>query len=138
MFLREVDHLRPVFLGMKELPLIVLKIPPAGKWSVNRNCFPALVPNAALAQHFVILCFLSGRGFGVIKAVLHRNARKRNLLVAVHSLWHFNTAALVDRRNDIGAMVILIADLSFGLESLGPMDHHRISRAARVGISLEH
>ena len=99
---------------------------------------PALVPDAPGAQHLVVLGLLGGGGVGGVEAVAHRHPGQRGLPVAVDDLGHLHAAAVEDRRDDVGAVVVLAADLAPGLDAGRPVDHQRVAHAALVAVALEH
>ena len=99
---------------------------------------PAAVPERARAEHLVVLGRAVGGRVGVVEAVAHRLAGQRRLLVAADRVGHLDAAAVEDRRDDVGAVVVLVAHLAARLHPGRPVDHQRVADAALVGVALEH
>ena len=85
----QIVRLGPVFRGVIELPGIVVK---SGRYLANedpwrlmpRHGSPALVVDAAVAEHLKILCLMLLGRFRVIERVSHADAFDRMLLHTVH------------------------------------------------------
>ncbi len=104
---------------------------------MQRDSLPAVCPDSTVAEHLVVLALLAiGRG-SIIERVHHRDAVHRLLLDTVIYVRNLNTGCLHDRRRDIGNMVILIADFTFGLDAVGPVDDEMILLPAAVFTLLE-
>jgi hypothetical protein len=134
----EVVGLRAVCVGVEELPAILIEVSLAEERTVLGHCLPALVPDPARAEHLVVLDLLAGRRIRGVEAVAHRHARQRRLLDVAQDLRDRHAAAVEDRRDDVGAVVVLVAHLAPGLDPLRPVDDQRIAHAALVGVALEH
>ena len=139
MLLGEVVRLGAVLVGVEQLPAVLVELAQADRdRPVLGDRLPALVPDAARAQHLVVLGLLPRRRVGRVERVAHRHARQRRLLVAVDDVGHLDPAAVEDRRDDVGAVVVLRADLTARLHPRGPVDHERVADAALVRVALEH
>ena len=74
-----------------------------------------------------------------VEGVAHRHARERILLDAAVDLRHLQPADVEDGRDDVGAVVVLVAHFAAGLDALRPRDHQRVAGASRIlGVALEH
>src|SRR5271169_2680860 len=105
----------------------------ARKWSMNRDCLPAVFPHSACAEHGVVLALLFRFSiWGRIETVSHRDAGKRKLLDSIELLWHLHTANVEDGRHEVCRVVILVAHFPFGFDAFRPVDDHRVAGAARV------
>jgi hypothetical protein len=104
-----------VDVGVEQLPVVLVEVAEADRdRAVLGDRLPALVPDAPGAEHLVVLGLLGGGRVGRVEAVAHRHARERHLVVAVDDLRHLHAAAVEDRRDDVGAVVVLVADLAPG------------------------
>ena len=122
-----------------QLPHVLVEMALARDRRVQGDGLPAVLPDAARAEHRVVLPLLLRRRRRRVEAVAHRHARQRILLDAAVDLRHLQPADVEDRRDDVGAVVVLVAHLAAGLDALRPGDHQRIARAAGVfRVALEH
>ena len=103
---------------------------------MNRVRLPALVPDAARAQHDVVLRVLLRGRLGIVKAVLEALPFQRPLGVALDFRRQFDAQAVVDRGHDVAAVRVLVAHLTLGLDALGPVHHHRVADAAVPRVAL--
>src|SRR3954463_9758427 len=110
----------------------------AGGRSVLGYGLPAILPDAAGTEHGVVLDPLLCRSVGGIEAVAHRHAGQRHLIDTIERPGKFETAAIQNRGNDVGGVVVLVAYLASGLHAPRPGDDQRITGATRVGVALEH
>src|SRR5262245_42089683 len=98
---------------------------------MNRSGFPSVFPKSAGTQHRVVLAFLLCRGIRLsIKAVAHRNARKRPLFYTPECLRKFKPDAIKDGRDDVRRMMILMTYLTLCLDALRPRNDQRVTGAA--------
>lgn len=111
MLVGDVVGLGAVLVGVEELPVVVLEAPGSRDRAVLGDGLPALVPDAPVTHHLVVLGLLAG-GSVPLERVGHRDARQRRLLVTVDHLRHLHTAGLQDGRVDVGGVVVLAADLA--------------------------
>src|SRR6202008_796280 len=74
MLLGEVARLLGVLVGVEELPAVVLEVADPGERAVLGDRLPALVPDAARAEHLVVLRLLVRRRARVVERVAHRDA----------------------------------------------------------------
>src|SRR5215472_12150717 len=92
--------------------------------SENSCSEPAVFPNAARAEHLVILAvLLRGIVRFCVERIAHRYTAQRVLLDAVVHLWHLQSGNLENRWDDVHRMVILIAELAARFDPLGPRNH---------------
>src|SRR5262245_13207623 len=102
MFLREIIRFGTILVYVKELPRVVSKVARTGERSMDSNCFPAVFPQSASAEHRVVLSLLLRWCISrSVEAVTHRHAGKRPLLDTAKCLRHFQTANIQNSRNDI-------------------------------------
>ena len=135
----EVARLRAILIDVEELPWVLVKVALTADRGVQGRGLPAVLPQAAGAQHRVVLPLLLGRRIGLVEAVAHRHSVERVLLNAAIDLRHLQTGDVQDGRDDVGGVMVLVAHLALGLDALGPVDHQRIAGAAGVlGVALEH
>ena len=108
-----------------------------GHRTVHRDGLPALVPDAAAAEHLVVLGLLlrSGPRRRTCSPSRRRRAASARPRVVVG---HLDTARLEDRRHDVGRVVVLRAHLALGREPRRPVDDERVADAALVRVALEH
>ena len=97
-----------------------------------RHRGPALVVDAAVAEHLEVLRLVPLGRLGVVEGVEHADAFDRVLLDAVHRDRLGQAGRLEDRRRDVDHVVELRADLALGLDALGPVDDGAVARAAPV------
>jgi hypothetical protein len=90
------------------------------------------VVDAAVADHLEILRLVTFRGFRVVERVDHADAVQRLLHDAVDERGCGQLGDLEDRWCNIDDVVKLRADLSFGLDPVGPVDDRAVARAAEV------
>ena len=93
---------------------------------------PALVVDAAVAEHLEVLRLPAVGGLGVVGRVQHRDAVHGPLLDAVHRLGLRQLRGFQHGGGHVDHVVELAADLALGLDALGPMEHHAVARAAEV------
>ncbi|MNV27386.1 hypothetical protein D3C71_1185350 [compost metagenome] len=136
----QVGRFGAVLVDVVQLPLVLVEVSLAGQWRVQGGGLPAVLPDAARAEHGVVLALLLGGGVRRgLEGVLHRYAGQRVLLHATIDLGHLYPAGVQDGRYDVHAVVILVTHLALGLESLGPVNHHRATGAAGIfGVAFEH
>ena len=113
----EVVRLGAIHIGVEQLPAVVVELAPVDHGAVFGRHLPALVPQAAGAEHLVVLRFLAGGCIGVVEAVAHRHTGQRRLLNTVHHVGHRQSAAFENGRHDVGAVVVLVAYFAAGLEN---------------------
>ena len=97
-----------------------------------RHRGPALVVDAAVAEHLEVLGLVPLRRLGVVERVEHADALDRVLLHAVHRDRLGQSRRLEDGRRDVDDVVELRADLALGLDALRPVDDRAVARAAPV------
>ena len=100
---------------------------------------PALVPNATGAQHDIELGLAMARGAGVIKCLPECHALDGRLGVAVDDLWRGDAQAVIERRDDVDGVDILVTDLATRPDALGPRDDEGVRDATFIrGPTLPH
>src|SRR5262249_29679843 len=118
-FVSQVDRLRAVLIDVVKFPFILVEIALAGERSVYCRCFPTFLPDAAGAEHGVVLALLLRLAVGR-ERVLHRHTRQWYLFHPAESFGRFDADAVEDRRHDVHSVVILVAYLAPGLDTLRP------------------
>ncbi len=115
----EVVRLGAVLLGVEELPDVVVEVAETRCRAVHGHRLPAVLPDAARAEHRVVLALLRRRRIALVERVLHRHARERHLLVPVQRVREVEADALEDRRDDVDRVVVLVAHLALGADPAG-------------------
>src|SRR5215472_121527 len=93
---------------------------------------PALVIDAAIAEHLEVLRFSPFRGVRIVQAVKHTHALHRHLRDSIDGVWFGQLSRFENGRRDIDHMMELMAHLALGLDALGPMNHCTITSSAPV------
>ena len=81
-----------------------------------RDGRPALVVDAAIAEHLEVLCLARLGSVGVVERVGHADAVQRHLLDAVHERRLGEAGYVEDGRRDVDDVMELAADLAARLE----------------------
>ena len=134
LLLREVVRLRPVVRAV-ELPDVLVERRPLGRYprrAVAGDRGPALVVDAAVAEHLEVLRLAALRRVGVVERVGHRDAVQRHLLDAVDEGRLRQPGGVEHGRGDVDHVVELGADLALGLDASRPVDDRAVARAAPV------
>src|SRR4051795_6161069 len=122
----EVVHLGAVDVDVVELPGVLVEVPPAAERRVGGDGLPAVVPDAARAEHREELR-LAGAGQGPgIEAVAHADTVEVALGVARERLGRLDAERVEDRRDEVDGVVVLLADLALGLDAGRPGDDARV------------
>ncbi len=135
--LGQVVRLAPVLVGVVELPDVVvegghlLADEQPGRL-VPRHRGPALVVDAAVAEHLEVLRLVPLGRLGVVERVQHADALDGLLLHAVHRDRLGESRRLEDRRRDVDDVVELRAHLALRLDPLRPVHDRAVARAAPV------
>ena len=133
--LGEVLRLAPVLVGVVELPDVIVERrglflrPRVG---VPRHRGPALVIDAAVAEHLEVLRLVPLRRLGVVERIEHADAFDRRLRDAVHRERFGYSRRFEDRWRDVDDVAELRADLALGLDALRPVDDGAVARPAPV------
>ena len=133
--LRQVLRLRPVGVGVVQLPHVVVERALVGadpRHAVPRHRRPSLVVDAAVAEHLEVLRFVPLGRLGVVEGVEHAEAFDRRLLDAVDDRRMRQARGLEDRRRDVDDVMELAADLALGLDAVRPVHDRAVARAAPV------
>src|SRR6185437_6173524 len=91
---------------------------------------PALMPDAARAEHAVELPCPCSRSLRVVEAIAHAHTVESALGMPLDRRGRRHSQHIEDRRHDVDGVVILIADLTFRLETRWPGEDARIACAA--------
>ena len=134
----EVVDLCPVGVGVVELPLVVVEVPPARQARVGGDRLPAFVPDRPGAEHRVELRRPLRRGGRVVEAVSHADAVELALRVPLDRLRSVHAEDVEDRGDEVDRVVVLVADLPARLDPLGPGDDARVAGAAVELVALPH
>src|SRR5437667_12800414 len=87
-------------------------------------CYPAIMVNGAVTKHFKVLGGMTVLGLWIIEGISHRRPIERKLLSSVHHLRKRQTHCFQHGRGNIYAVIKLWPDLTFSLDSSGPMHAH--------------
>src|SRR5262249_12340499 len=93
---------------------------------------PALVIDAAIADHLEVLRLSAFRCLRIVEAVDHTYALHRYLRDAIDHVRLGQLRRIENRRRYIDNMVKLMAGLAFGVNALWPMDNCTVAGAAPV------
>ena len=93
---------------------------------------PALVVDAAVAEHLEVLRLVPLGRLRVVEGVEHAEAFDRRLLDAVDDRRMRQPGGLEDRRGDVDDVMELAADLALGLDAVGPVHDRAVAGAAPV------
>ncbi len=93
---------------------------------------PALVVDAAVAEHLEVLRRVAIRRIGVVERVGHRDALERSLLHAVDAQRLRQAGRLEHRGRDVDHVMELRADLALRLDAARPVHDRAVPRAAPV------
>ncbi len=142
MFLGQVGALREVLGHVVELPLVLLEGDdhvhvPRHALAMERDRLPAVHPDRAIPEHLEVLTLLDGGGLRFVEGIHHRLTIKGLLLDAMVTLRELDLGGLHDGRRDVGDVVILAADLTLGLDAVGPVHDEGVGLAAAVLALLE-
>ena len=133
--LRQVLRLRPVGVGVVELPHVVVEGALVGaepRHAVPRHRRPPLVVDAAVAEHLEVLRLVPLGRLGVVERVEHAEAFERRLLHAVDDRRMRQAGGFEDRRRDVDHVMELAADLALRLDAVRPVHDRAVARAAPV------
>src|SRR5262249_32030228 len=93
---------------------------------------PAVVVDAAIAQHLEILRDVPCRRMGSVECVDEARALDWRLLHAVEHRGFFHPGRLEDRRHDVDDVAELTAETPLVLDPLGPGNDEAIPRATEM------
>ena len=93
---------------------------------------PALVIDAAVAEHLEVLRLVPLGRLGVVERVEHADAFDRRLLDAVDDRRMRQPGGFEDRRRDVDHVMELAADLALRLDAVRPVHDRAVARAAPV------
>ena len=126
--------LAPVVGDVVELPAVLVEVRPARRGGgVHGVGEPAVVPDAAGAQHGVELGVLSGVGARIIQCRFETHALQRLLGDTAHRLRRGDTEQLVDRRGDVADVDVVVPDLAVRRNPVGPRDDCGVGDTPLVG-----
>ena len=133
--LGEVLRLAPVLVGVVELPDVIVErrglfLRPGVRVPGHRG--PALVIDAAVAEHLEVLRLVPLRRLGVVERIEHADAFDRRLRHAVHRERLGYSCRFENRRRDVDDVAELRADLALGLDAFRPVDDGAVACAAPV------
>src|SRR5260370_14318199 len=116
----EVVRLAPVFAGVVELPLVVVEcrgyLTYEDPWRlVSRYRGPALVVDAAVAEHLEVLCLMLLGSLGIVEGVRHADAFDRVLLDSVDEDRLGKAGHFQDGWRDVDHIMELGAEVAFPL-----------------------
>ena len=136
--LGEVVGLAPVGGGVVQLPAVVVEgrclladQDPGRLVPGHRG--PALVVDAAVAEHLEVLGLVPVGRVRVVEAVGHADAVQRHLLHAVDADRLGQPRHLQDRGGQVDHVMELLAQLAAGPEAVRPVGDHPVAGAAEVG-----
>ena len=133
---RQVVRLAPVACSCRRAPRRRLRTGAARldhPWSrVARHRRPALVVDAAVAEHLEVLRLAPLGGVGVVEGVAHAHALDRLLRDAVNRRRLGQAGRLEHRRRDVDHVVELAAHLALGRDALRPVHDRAVAGAAPV------
>ena len=101
-----------------------------------RHRGPALVVDAAIAEHLEVLSLVPFGSGGSVEGIQHADAFDGLLLHAVDGDRLGETSGFENCRCDVDHMVKLRAELSLAFDSLRPVDDGAITRATPMGCDL--
>ena len=135
----EIVRLRPVAVGV-ELPHVVLERRQLGPHDPRRRMAgdggPAVVVDAAVAEHLEVLRRPALGGAGLVERIAHAHALDRRLLDAVHVRRLGQSGGLEHRRRDVDHMVELRPHLAARGEAVRPVHDRAVARSAPVRSDL--
>jgi hypothetical protein len=134
----EVVDLGAVLLQVVERPVVLGEVTPV-RWGagMQHDRLPAVAPDRTRAEHHIELARLQRLRIGIVEGVAEARALDGPLRVALDDLGRLDAEALVDGRENVAAVRVLVAQLTPGLDPLWPVDDHRVSDAAFPGVALE-
>ncbi len=131
----EVACLAPVGAGVVELPDVRLErgqLLDDPRDRVTSHGGPALVVDAAVAEHLEVLRLPAVGGIGLVERVPHADAVDRPLLDPVHEARLRDARRLQDRRCEVDHVMELLPDLAACGEAVRPVHDGAVARAAEV------
>ena len=134
--LGQVVRLAPVFIGVVELPGVVVECRGflardyEPRRLVPRHRGPALVVDAAVAEHLEVLCLMLLGRLGIVERVRHADAFDRMLLDSVDEGRLGQAGHFKDGWRNVDHVMELGADFALPLDSLGPVHDRSVARAA--------
>ena len=132
----EVVRLAPVGVGVVELPGVVgerrQRQPLDPRRGVPRDGGPALVVDAAVAEHLEVLRHVAFRRVAVVEGVAHAHALVGLLVDAVDRLGLREPRGLEDGGRDVDDVMELVAQLAARLDARGPVHDRAVARPAPV------
>jgi hypothetical protein len=138
---RQVPGLAPVAGGVVQLPAVVVErgclLPdqdPRGLVPGDRG--PALVVDAAVAEHLEVLGLVPVRLLGAVEGVGHAHPVQRHLLHAVDHGRLGQPGDFQDGGGQVDDVVELESQLAAGPEAAWPVHDHPVAGAAPVGSHL--
>src|SRR3954452_18515668 len=135
---REVMQLGAVDLDVVELPRVGGEVAPAAERRVRRDSLPALVPDAARAEHREELGLARAGQRRGVEAVAHAHAVERALDMARDRLGRLDSEHVQHRRDEVDRVVVLLARLALCVDPRRPRDDARVRAAAVVLVALPH
>src|SRR5207248_11210482 len=136
-----VVRLAPVPSRVVQLPDVIIK-----GWDfftneqpgclVPRHRGPALVVDAAVAEHLEVLRLMAFSRIGVVERVQHADTLDGALLNSINRHWLRESCRLENSRCDIDDVVKLPTHLTLGRNAFGPVYDGAIARAAPVRSDL--
>ncbi|MCY1224524.1 hypothetical protein D9M72_366850 [compost metagenome] len=127
-FVRHVHRLGVVVAEVVQGPVVILRIPahelgeplhPGFAWAEYRR-YPAVLVDAAAAEHLEVLRRFARCGSGVGKGVAHADAVQRVLRYAIDRFRWRDAEDVVDGRGDVVDVMELLADLAIRLDAYRP------------------
>src|SRR2546427_1870823 len=111
---------------------------PAGDRGVVRDGLPAIVPDRPGAEHGVELRRPRRRRIGGFEAGAHAHTVEAALDVTLDRFRGLHAEYVEDRWDDVDRVVVLVADLTPGLQTGRPRHDARVARAAVELVALPH
>ena len=134
----EVVAFRSVGIGVVQSPSVQMESARIRRCGgVQCVGLPAVAPQRSGAEKTVELDGLVGLRPGIVEAVHEAGAFQGPLGVSLDLVRRLDMEALVDRRNQIGAVVVLVSDLAPGFNAIGPVHNQRIAHTPFPGPRLE-
>jgi hypothetical protein len=119
-------QLGAVDVDVVELPGVPVEVAPAAQRRVGGDGLPAVVPQAARAQHREELRLAGAGQSPGVEAVAHADAVEVTLGVPADGLGWLDAERVEDGRDEVDGVVVLLPNLARGLDAGGPGDDARV------------
>ena len=110
---------------------------PGHALGMQRYRLPAIHPDRAVTEHFVVLPLFSVCCIGIIERIHHRNTIEWLLLHTVIGFRHLDARSLHDGRRDIADVMVLTPDLALCFDAVRPVNDQCVSLTTTVFALLE-